>query len=912
MHLRQLCLIIFCVLLSPSLFAQQDRFTLEGRILDEERIPLSFATIRTLDSFYTVSDENGNYQLDIPLNLLGELLKLEIRHISMQPIIKEVRIPQGESYLYYPILLKKRNLYLDEVTVTARPDQNSVSNSTYVIDRVAIEQAQAFSLSDILQLIPGQAVQNPQLQSAQNINFRAVLPSQFSNNNAFGIGIFVNDNNLNNNANMQSLNPTTNGRFRSFGSSRINANSFGGGDTPAAGFDLREIPVGDVERVEVVQGIASAQYGDILEGGIFIETVAGGSPWNASLRQSGGNTNFGINKGIKLHSRHAINLSLDYLNSNSDPRDQVKSYNRLSGSLLWTSYAGQNRQLKNTLSISYRTNLDDFRIDPDFGTERRVYYQNQTLSISNRLRLQARNAFFNNLTLTLSANQGNSVSYLNQFVNPGVLPVTGTTEEGVSIGTFHPSSYRTTREILGEPLSLNARLQFNRVIQSGQWKHSISYGANTSFDANYGEGRVFDPLRPIRFAGAVTSERPISYRELNPEVWQSGAWLENSVQGKIFGKDVNASIGLRGDMQNGYASVSPRLNARYNLTKKLSVTGGYGLQVKAPGLIHLFPGPDFEDYELLNSYNGNISESLYLLYTRVSTNLSEDLRPMSSQRMEVGLRWTGQAVNLNATVFRNISRDGITVQREPAFLDVPQYEIIERPPNQQPIFAPNGQSERIIYSQGRVINALYSRNWGFELSASTSRIEAIRTSFSLNLAYTGSLYFNSARNVNLVGRDPQPEEEIWFGIYPPSKSRGGRANALLTSMHHLSELGLLLTLRSEAFIYNFSEILQNSNRAEAYVNNRLEIVPILPEEANDPRFDVLDRAPVDGSFTRDPRFVYFNFHANVSKEISEQVRLSFFANNILNLRPRVIDAGGNLQRLLNQEPFFGMEMRLTL
>lgn len=889
-------------------------YVISGRVTDNEGQPLAFATLRIEDGPFTVTDEEGFYSLALARRdyRAGMRLRLEIRHISMQPQSRELQLPADRQSVAFDIRLKNRNLYLDEVTVTARTSEASVSNSTYVIDRVAIEQSQAFSLSDVLQLIPGQNVQNPQLQGAQTINFRSVLPSQFSNNNAFGIGIFLNDNNLNNNANMQGYNPATNGRFRSFGSARVNSNSFAGGDTPGSGFDLRALPVGDVERIEVVQGVASARYGDILEGGIFIETVAGSSPWEMNLRRTGGNTNVGLNKGFKLHNRHALNISLDYLNSNSDPRDQVKTFNRLSSSLLWTAYLGDNRQLKNTLSVSYRTNLDDFRIDPDFGTERRVYYQNQNLSVSNRTTLQSSSLLFNNMTFSISANTGRSVSYLNQFVNPGVLPVTGVTEEGVSVGTYHPSSYRTTREILGQPFSMNARLQFNRVLTFGDWKHNISYGANTSFDANYGEGRVFDPLRPIRFGGATLSERPVSYRELNPAVWQGGAWLENSIGGELLGRELNASLGLRGDLQNGYSSLSPRLNARMQLTEKWSLTGGYGLQVKAPGLLHLFPGPDFEDYTLINSFNGNVSESLYLTYTRVSTDASENLRPMKSQRMEVGLRFSGNDLRVNATVFRNISRDGITVQQDPRFLDVPLYEIVARPEGQQPIVAPTGDTQRIIYAQGQIINALYSRNWGVEVTANSSRIEAIRTSFSLNLAYNQSYYFNGAQNVSLVGRDPQPEEEIWYGIYPPRANRAGRTNAMLTSMHHLSELGLLLTLRTEAFLYNFSEVIANSNRATAYINNALEVVSIPVEQLDDPRFDVLDQTPINGSFNRDPSFVYFNMHANVSKEISEQFRLSFFANNIFNLRPRVIDAEGNLERLLNQEPFFGMEMRLKL
>ena len=110
-----------------------------------------------------------------------------------------------------------------------------------------------------------------------------------------------------------------------------------------------------------------------------------------------------------------------------------------------------------------------------------VYYQNTGLSVSNRITVQSASLLFNNITLSVSGNVGRSTSLLNQFVNPGVLPVTGVTEEGVSEGSYHPSSYRTERQILGEPVSMNGRIQFNRAFVTGGWKHAVSYGVNGSF-----------------------------------------------------------------------------------------------------------------------------------------------------------------------------------------------------------------------------------------------------------------------------------------------------------------------------------------------------------------------------------------------------------------------------------------------
>lgn len=890
---------------------QNQNFVLDGYVLDTDDEPLIQATIQTEDGKYAVTDSTGYYRLEFSTKELPSKIELTVQYVAKETFRDQIKISQDTSRLRYDIVMENLDLYMDEITVSAEPTSDRVSNSTYVIDRMAIEQSQAYTLGNLLQLIPGQTIMNPQLQGAQSINFRSDLSSNYSLNNAFGIGIYLNGQELNNNANMQSLNPLSNyGRYGTFGQSRFNSQSYNSGDSPGGGFDLRELPVGDIEKVEVVQGVASAEYGDISSGGIFIETSAGKSPLNATMRRSGGELGLSLNKGFQIHPQHFINGSIDYLYSNADPRDRVKSFNRISSSLLWTSYYGESRNIRNTLSVSLRSNLDDFKVDPDIGNVERTYYQNRRISLSNRLRIQSDLKLFSNLSFSVSGSWSESISHLDEYVNPGVRPVIDGKTEGVQEGTYHPSNYRSERRVLGEPVSLSSRITLSRDFDLDEWKISLSYGGNASFDANYGQGRVFDPLRPVPL-NVSGSERPISYRELKPEVLQGGAFIESRINGEVAGKKTVNSFGVRSDIQHGYLTVSPRLNSRFHISDNFSLTAAYGLQVKSPGLIHLYPGPDYEDYTLLNSYTGNLNESINLVYTRISQNVSENVKPMRSFRSEAGFEWTPDKIRVSATVFRNISRDGITVEQRPEYLDLPIYEIVDRPQGEKPTYEDTGDVQRVLYSQGYVTNALYSRNWGVELSARTSKIQRIQTSFSLNVSYTGSYYFNQSENINL-SRDPQPEEEIWYGIYPPNKSRSGKARALLTSTHHVSDLGLLLTLRSEAFLYNFSEVLESSNRPVAYVNNELDIVRISETELSDSRFDVLDRAPVDGNFTRSPSFVYFNFHVNVSKNIGENVRLSFFANNFLNIRPEVVNSEGRVTGVLNQSPYFGMELRLNL
>ncbi|MGY6559254.1 MAG: TonB-dependent receptor [Nitritalea sp.] len=897
------CCLFFGFTLDLAAFSWEVR----GRVVDKHSgSPLPYVTLSVGSGAYTLADEEGRFR--IRLQQRPAELRLVARLVGKKPVEERYVLQADQEVLEVLIRMEDNDLFMQEVVVAAERDDENVSVSAFKIDRSTIEQSQANSLNELLQLIPGQEIRNPQLQGAQAINFRSALAGQQSLNNAFGIGIFINDNQLDNNSNMQGLNPRTAGTFRSMGATNFGGRSFASGDAPAGGFDLRQIPVGNIEKVEIIQGVASAEYGDIGAGAIIIETSAGQSPLRFTYRQAGGDRNFQLDKGFQLQERHALHVSFDYLNSNPDLRDNVKSFNRLTGNAILTSFFGASKSIKNNLSLSMHTNLDDFRIDPDFGTERIVFYQNQGLSLSNRLQVNKATAVFDSFKFVVSYNRSRSLSVLDQFVNPGVLPVTVAMEPGIHVGTFHPSSYRARREIHGLPVSSGMQANFYKNFSTGKISHELAYGASYRFNGNFGEGRQFDPLRPIRFAGAATNERPLSFREINPVVHQWGAYVENRMRGTLFGKAANLSTGLRADRQFGLTSFSPRINASYALSDKVRVTGAFGEAVKAPGLIHLFPGPQFEDFTLLNFFTGRETESLFLAFTHVIPNDPSGLRSMRTSTRELGLHIKGDWVTVGLTGFYNSTRNGFSINSDPVRLDLPRFEVIARPEGQQPIFRQTGETMPVVVTERSILNTSSNTNTGLEATLSTKRIPAINTSFSLNLSYYRSSFLDTRERVQQV-RNFQPAQEIWYGIYGSQASEAGRSLALLTASHHVPRLGLVLTLRHQLFITNYTRSFDRSNRPIGFLDNNLERFSLTEEEfLNDPRFRILDQTAVEGNFVRRPDFVYMNFHLNLSKNLGKHVRFSFFANNFLNIRPEDVNPQGDVVGVLNEEPYFGLEL----
>lgn len=887
-------------------FAQDFR-QLKGQINDaKDGKPLAYVTVLTEFQRYTMSDETGTFLLEVPSNA-GSEIKVFFRLVGKKPLTKLVEL-ESSGLTSISLVMEDNDLYMDQVTVTAQRDEENVSVSAFKLDKTSIEQSQSNSLDQLLQLIPGQTIRNPQLQGAQTINFRSVVGGQQALNNAFGIGLVLNGSPIDNNSNMQALNPLENGLFRSLGGTSYAGRNYGSGDSPAGGFDLRQIPVGNIEKVEVIQGVASAEYGDISDGAIIIETAAGKSPLTASIRQAGGDRNVSLGKGFQLTDRSSVYVNFDYLNSSPDQRDQIKSYNRISSSLLWDQYLGQNKKIKNSLNLSFNTNLDDFRIDPDFGTEQIVFYRNRNISLSNRLNVSVQTKAFDHFRLISGLSYGESTSFLDQFVNPGVLPVTGTTLPGVSIGTYHPSSYRTSRTIHGVPVSAHANLNFSkRLNRNGNVSHDLSYGLGYKFNANYGRGREFDPLRPIRFSGATISERPVDYREINPEVHQFSFFVQDQISTSLFQKDFQLNAGLRGDVQFGNLNFAPRINARLQLKDNLYLTGAFGTAYKAPGLIHLFPGPSFEDFTLLNSFNGLEAESLYLVYTHVVPNNAKGLKSMRTTTRELGVNWKNEWLTTNFTAFYKNTVNGFTINNRPTRIELPQYEIVDRPEGQKPFFERTGDTEPVLVTERFVSNSASNETVGVEAVFSTKKIQSIQTAFQFHLSWYQSEFRDRNERIQIIP-NWQATSPIWYGVYGTNLSRSGTSNALLTLTHHIPSLGLVFTLRSQAFLTNYTRTFSFSNRAIAYLDSNLDRFEISPEEVDNPQFDILDRTPVDGQFNRRPDFVYFNHHLNLSKNLGRNIRFSFFANNFLNIRPEDVNDEGDVVGILNQEPYFGLEL----
>jgi hypothetical protein len=306
---------------------------------------------------WTVTDNSGAFQINYNAN--------ETLVFSRSGLVEEKK-----SYITIPasqitVEMQIASIRIKEVMLAAKKK----NYSEIEIKEEALKNIQAFSLNEVLEQIPGQQLKNLNLNEFKPIVFRSVNVGSLNatgadgfGNKSFGTAIVVDGIPISNNENMQGYA----GNYAAITNSLSNEGSlfspnvlgFGKGNgyngyfsNANFGVDLREIPVENIESVEVVQGIPSAKYGDLTSGLVNIQQKSGKTPFRTYLALREGTQEYNINKGFQINDKLGfINVNLNYLSSNSDPRTKFNRYQRVSTSLMWTVY-NKNKNISNIILI---------------------------------------------------------------------------------------------------------------------------------------------------------------------------------------------------------------------------------------------------------------------------------------------------------------------------------------------------------------------------------------------------------------------------------------------------------------------------------------------------------------------------------------------------------------------------------
>ena len=291
------------------------------------------------------------------------------------------------------VKLRPSALNLKEVTVVARNTKGSKS----VIGQDAIRHIQPKSVADMLQLLPGGITSNPTLSGAAQASIREIGDDA---NNSLGTAVMLDGIPLSNDGNLQALSPTKNGLGSTATASGMNDQT-----TSGRGVDLRTVAADNIESVEVIRGIPSAEYGNLTSGVVIVKTKSGRSPYEVKFKADPFSKLVYAGKGFGLKRGGAVNFGVDWSQSWGDTRKHYLGYDRITASLGYSQVF--NPQGAHPVSFNFRSsfysNINNRKNDPQMD-ELQLNFKNENrgvrLAVNGNIRMD--NSWITSLDYDLS------------------------------------------------------------------------------------------------------------------------------------------------------------------------------------------------------------------------------------------------------------------------------------------------------------------------------------------------------------------------------------------------------------------------------------------------------------------------------------------------------------------------------
>lgn len=940
-QLRQFLLMILLLVSADVMTAQQNRalFSISGKVVDAKTgEPVIGAAVNVEDTgIWAISDENGKFFLpDIrPGDYAVQFSCLGFVDKRLSFVVKK-DIPN------LTIKLDQNTLALNSVVVTAERDKEGM-NTSLKFGANALNHLQMSNVTDISALLPGGKTVNPDLTTDNAVSLRS--GGLAAGNAAFGTALEVDGVRVGNNA--------------SFGS--------------MSGTGTRNISTENVQSIEVITGVPSAEYGDLNSGMVRINTRKGLTPWNITFAVNPRTYQASASKGIDLmKNRGVLNVSAEWTRATQKLSSPYTSYTRRGFS------ASYSNTFKNVLKFEAGATGNiggmNTKNDPDAykGTWSKV--RDNVLRANTSLTWLLRKSWITNLKLDASVNYNDNRSQDHAYgSSASMLPAVHSELAGYYLADRLPVSYFSDKVIDSKELDYAASLKYEWFKKSGKRLSKLKAGVQWKANGNVGEGEYYkDP------SVAANGYRPRPYSQY-PFMHNVAAYIEEDYTFPIGKTSLQISAGLRlenlfvkdTDYKN-VSSLSPRFNAKWKISDNLSIRGGWGVSEKLPSFYILYPVQKYRDIQTFGFSHGDSSS--YVYYTQPYKMLfNENLKWQKNYNAEFGIEAYFLRTSVSLVGFFNKTKNPYTYQNiytpfsynimsVPSGYTVPDNPEIRVDSQTGQVYMRGSNEEFWIPMATKVTDKTFFESQmpgngddiyrtGAELIVDFPEIAPIRTKFRLDANYSYTHYIDNTLNwiyrtgwshTSLSNRSYQ-----YVGIYANGGESGtynGKEshslNANLTAITHIPEARIVITCRLEMSLlsrfrnlsrYQGKEYAYNVNadgvesiggsiydsnnytaiRPVKYMDENGDVHDFTDKEASDPAFaNLIIKSGNAYTFSQDGYGAYLSANLSVTKEIGDHVSLSFFANNFTNSRMYVTSKATGVSAIFTPAFYYGLTCRL--
>lgn len=799
-------LLTFTVLIKAT--ASSETYTISGRITEEKtNIPLPGASVIINGTYlWSITNQSGEFAI---AGVQEGKYNLQISFLGYVPATVSVEVRGNIKGI--SIKLKENTLALDDVVITAQAPKNEL-NTTLIIGNNALEHLQVSNVSDISALLPGGKTRLPDLTSNNVFSLRDGGSS--AGNAAFGTAIEVDGVRIGNNSSFGNL----------------------------SGIDTRSITVADIESIEVITGVPSAEYGDLNSGMIKVHRKKGATPWNIQLSINPRTEQVSFSKGFNLgNDKGTINFSGEWTKATQKLTSPYSSYTRRGFAANYSNTFG--KALRFDVGMSGNVGGMNTKDDPDAYSGEFTKVRDNVFQANTSLAWLLNKSWITNLKLDASVYYRDNNSHARTYNSyASEQPAVHAQQEGYFIADKLPYTYFADQIDDSKELNYAAALKYEWNRRFKGVNSNLKAGVQWKATGNVGEGEYYrnPSLAPNGY-------RPRPYTAY-PFMHNVSIYAEENLTIPVGSTILRLMAGVRwenlfisGTQYNSLNSLSPRFNARWQLNRNISVRGGWGVTEKLPSFYVLYPRQEYRDIQTFGvSYNNN--ESSYIYYSQPYTLLhNENLRWQRNRNAEIGVDIDIAQTKISLVGYFNRTKLPYKYTRtySPFSYDVLQLpEGFTMPANPQinvdsqtgMAYIRNGESSYWTPMDVRVTDQTFIRSTspdngadilrkGAEMIVDFPEIVPIRTQFRLDAAYTYTKYVDNSlsyyyqtgwSHTNLPDRSYQ-----YVGIYANGDNASTTANgkrthsldANLTATTRIPKARLIISCKLEASLVKRSQNL---------------------------------------------------------------------------------------------------------
>ena len=912
----------------------------EGCVLEAgSQVPVIGAAVKLGDDYlWAITDAEGSFVFE---NVQKGEYVLEVSclgYVSVSAVIDVQKDIEGLTFT-----LHENSLALDEVVVTAQKAKEGLG-TTQNIGRDALNHLQLSNTTDIAALLPGGKTVNPDLTAENAFSLRE--GGATNGNAAFGTAVEVDGVRLGNNA------------------------SFG----EMGGTDTRNVAVENIESIEVITGVPSAEYGDLNSGMVKINTRKGRTPVNVTFAVNPRTYQASVSKGIDLQDDNGVlNLSAEWARAVKKLISPYESYNRTGITLNYTNKFA--RALHFEAGFAGNIGGMDTKDDPDAFTGQFQKELDNAFRANTSLNWMLNQSWVTSMKFDASVNFNDNLSRFHKYESyASNQPAVHAELPGYFLAEQLPLTYFSDQIIDSKELDFAASVKYNWHKRWDDWKSSLKAGVQWKANGNVGQGEYYEVPKL-----AANGYRPRPYTDY-PFMHNLSVYAEEHLTMPIARTKLEVTAGLRlenvfikNSLYNNKTTLSPRFNAKWQLADGLSVRGGWGITEKLPSYYILFPKQEYRDIQTFGFSYGD--KTSYIYYTQPYTvTYNPNLRWQRNSNSEVGIDAAFAGMKVSLVGFYNVTKGPYNFQN---IYEPYSYDILQRPegfvmPDNPQIkvdsqtgmmYVRGGNDEYWTPMDVKVTDRTFAKSTqqnngadvkraGAELVVDFPEIKPIKTTFRFDAAYTYTKYHNEQlsayyqngwSHTNLPNRSYQ-----YVGIYANGGSNTAVVNgkithnldANLTAITHIPQARIIITCRLEAtllrrslnlseydgkdYAFTVSETDNNPTGGNIHDGNSYTAVypvsymdlygnvhPFTAAEAANPDFaNLILKSGNIYTFAQDGYGAYMSANLSITKEIGDHVSLSFFANNFTNSRPYVKSLATGVGAIFTPAFYYGLTCRL--